>query len=921
MLAMPRITGPGIAGLPGGGVHGFLPIDKHCRVPRTGGRVFAAGDAANYPIKHGGVGAQMADAAASAIAVLAGVLDKASAFDPVIRGKLLTGADPVYMSARPVGAHSFESEVFDAPRGLRTRRSWQRSSGPTSRDWTRQGGCRHLFVGAGAHSHPGRPVPGASPEEAMRSPELYPGRPEAVEVVESHISWVFLAGDRAYKLRKPVVFPFLDYGTAERRREMCEAEVRLGRRLAPDLYLGVRPLVRSDDGWSLGEPGERGDEHVVEMRRFDESSTLAARLARGDADAALVRAVARRIAKFHSAAEPAPAGSFDAGAVAATVSENFGTLLPYAEAVGARELAAAHRFAVAFLHARHDQLEDRGTRGFVRDCHGDLRAEHVIVADGAVEVFDPLEFDPELRQIDVSADLAFLVMDLVVAGADELAGELIAEYEAAGGDHGGRQLLFFYAAYRAWVRAKVACLRAGELPPGERAGALAEARRFAEHRPAARVASPPALVLVVCGAAATGKTYLAEELASLSGLPRLSSDVVRKELAGLGPTERAPQAMYSEDANLRTYRELGARAAAAADGAIVDATFRRRAHRAAFAEAFGGRALFVECIAPAAVVAERARRRELDPERVSDATPAIAARQRSEFEPLDEVAPEAHLAAPNRPPGGRAGRRARGLARPAPGKGGARDMTAKRRTTLVAYDGRDREGGRDVRAPASPPTAGWWSRTSPPPADYSTSSMTRRQCPREREALLRDVKATLGAAAELRVAEGPPAQRSSSWRARSAPTSRDRIAGVRRCWQRLRLLHERPAVVVLTRGPSAGAVRRRAVHRQADRRYDGSRRRRRSTTRGAALWRCPCPMRLRGRCSSSKARRRRRAASRARSPQRGACRGAGAGWSVRAPMRSWSARAGSDRCAGPSAAFEALLHEADVPVVVVPPSR
>jgi aminoglycoside phosphotransferase family enzyme/predicted kinase len=478
----------------------------------------------------------------------------------------------------------------------------------------------------------------------MRSPELYPGHPEAVQVVESHISWVFLAGDRAYKLRKPVVFPFLDYGTAERRSEMCEAEVRLGRRLAPDLYVGVRPLVRSADGWTLGEPGGRGDEHVVEMRRFDESSTLASRLASGDADAAIVRAVARRIAEFHGAAEPAPAGSFDAGAVAATVSENFGTLLPYAESLGARELAAAHRFAAAFLHARHEQLEDRGTRGFVRDCHGDLRAEHVIVVDGAVEVFDPLEFDDDLRRIDVSADLAFLVMDLVAEGADKLAAELIAEYESADGDHGGRQLLFFYATYRAWVRAKVACLRAGELPPADRAGALAEARRFAEigRRLAWRARQP--LVLVVCGAAATGKTYLAEELSALSGLPRLSSDLVRKELAGLDPTERAPQAVYSEDASLHTYRELGARAAAAVDGAIVDATFRRRAHRVAFAEAFGGHALFVECIAPAAVVAERARRREFDPERVSDATPAIAARQRSEFEPLDEVAPDAHLA-------------------------------------------------------------------------------------------------------------------------------------------------------------------------------------------------------------------------------------------------------------------------------------
>lgn len=151
------------------------------------------------------------------------------------------------------------------------------------------------------------------------------------------------------------------------------------------------------------------------------------------------------------------------------------------------------------------------------------------------------------------------------------------------------------------------------------------------------------LVLVVCGASATGKTYLAAELAAQSGLPLLGSDMIRKELAGLRPTERAPEAVYSEDTSLRTYRELGARAAAAAGGAIVDATFRRRAHRAAFADGFGGRASFVECTAPAELVAERAARRQLDPARVSDATPAIAARQRREFEPLDEVAPEAHL--------------------------------------------------------------------------------------------------------------------------------------------------------------------------------------------------------------------------------------------------------------------------------------
>ena len=478
----------------------------------------------------------------------------------------------------------------------------------------------------------------------MRSPDFYPDAPASVEVVESHISWVFLVGERAFKLRKPVVFPFLDYGTPDRRRHMCEEEVRLGRRLAPDLYLGVRPLIRSNGDWRLGASGDPGEEHVVEMRRFDEACTLAALVDRGEADAALVRSVARHVAAFHRTAEPVPAGSFDAGAVVATVSENFGTLLPYADALGAGELAAAHRFAVAFLHARHEQLEDRATRGFVRDCHGDLRAEHVILEEDSVEVFDPVEFDPELRRIDVSADLAFLVMDLVAAGADELAGTLISEYESAGGDHGGRPLLFFYAAYRAWVRAKVACLRAGELALAERARPLTEARHFAElaRRLAWRARDRP--VIVICGASATGKTHLAERVAALSGLRHISSDVVRKQLAGLAPEQRAPESEYSDDMSMRTYRELGARAAGEPHGAIVDATFRRTAHRAAFAETFGGQALFVECLAPAAVVAERAARRELDPARVSDATAEIAALQRAEFEPLDEVAPCAHLA-------------------------------------------------------------------------------------------------------------------------------------------------------------------------------------------------------------------------------------------------------------------------------------
>jgi predicted kinase len=295
-------------------------------------------------------------------------------------------------------------------------------------------------------------------------------------------------------------------------------------------------------------------------------------------------------------------------------------------------------------------LAARAAGGHVRDCHGDLRAEHVILDDGGeVSVFDPVEFSPALRLIDTAADLAFLLMELAEAGREDLAEVLVAEYRAAGGDDGGPALLAFYASYRAWVRAKVACLRASELPAGPGVGREHEhARRLAglAERLAWRARRP--LVLVICGGAATGKSLIAARLAPVAGLQVLSSDMVRKELAGLAPGERAPPGEYSEQASLATYRELGARAAAAlaAGGAIVDATFRRRAHRDAFRAGLGRgitEPLYAECRAPAAVVAERARGREGEPGRVSDATAEIAARQAAEFEPLDEVEADRHV--------------------------------------------------------------------------------------------------------------------------------------------------------------------------------------------------------------------------------------------------------------------------------------
>ena len=471
-----------------------------------------------------------------------------------------------------------------------------------------------------------------------------------MEIVETHISWVFLTTDRAYKVKKPVVFPFLDYGDPRRRRELCEEEVRLNRRLAPDLYLGVRGLVLRRGKWELTDSEDpEAEEWAVEMRRFDERRTLAALVHAGTVDRAQVEEVGRLVADFHQRASQVTPSDPASRGVAAAVDENFDTLGSRGK-LDPRELAAGRRFAQAFLATRTGELDRRALVGRVRDCHGDLRAEHVILGD-RVEIFDCVEFAPALRRIDVASDLAFLVMDLAHARRDDLAAELVAAYRDAGGDPGDDGLVAFFAAYRAWVRAKVALLRAGELDASapSHGASLKEARAFSRtaQRFAWRARMP--LLLVICGGSATGKTHLARRLAAVSGWPVLSSDVMRKESQGLRPTTRAPERAYSAGASRQTYEELGRRARATltgGGGVLVDATFRLCRDRIAFGRALGapaGAALFVECRAPVEELAHRAAARECDPARVSDADLGQVELQRREFEPLDEVPPRDHV--------------------------------------------------------------------------------------------------------------------------------------------------------------------------------------------------------------------------------------------------------------------------------------
>jgi aminoglycoside phosphotransferase family enzyme/predicted kinase len=486
---------------------------------------------------------------------------------------------------------------------------------------------------------------------ALASPDFYPERPDRVEVRETLISLVFLAGDRAYKLKKPLGLPFLDYGTPQRRREMCREEVRLNRRLAPDIYRGVRAVAAGAKGLELAaEDDPRAIDYVVEMRRYDEGSTLAAKLGRGELHRSQLVALARRLVAFHAQARRVRARGVPVLAVERRMTENFHQLLAIVEQraeVG--WVLELERFAHAFVLAHAQLLDARARGGLVREVHGDLRAEHVLLGR-KLQVVDCIEFDRALRELDVADELAFLVMELTASGGERFARLLVDAYREAGGDPGDDSLIAFYACYRALVRAKVALLRAAQHPSassayGHESAAARELLALAEQF-AWRARLP--LVIVICGAPAAGKSQLASVLAELSRLPHLSSDVTRKCLAGISPRERAGDDAYTAEFNRVTYSELGRRARStttACGGAIVDATFRHRADRRAYAEAFADAApvLFVECHAPVRVLAERAAQRERQPARVSDASLAVAVRESSAWEPLDELPPEAHV--------------------------------------------------------------------------------------------------------------------------------------------------------------------------------------------------------------------------------------------------------------------------------------
>ena len=303
---------------------------------------------------------------------------------------------------------------------------------------------------------------------ALLGPEAYAHPTEALSLRETHASWVILAGAYAYKVKKPVDLGFLDFSTIQRRVTDCVEEVRLNRRLCPDVYLGVVDVVMRDGTYFLGGPG-RSVEPAVWMRRLPESGMLPNLLARGQVDTQLVQRIARHLADFHATATTGP-GVDEFGSLAtvrANWDESFVQMAPFLGRTISEETdAAIATYVHRFLSEQAALLERRVADGRIRDGHGDLHAASICVEPERLHFFDCLQFAPRFRCADVAAEVAFLAMDLEHYGRADLAATFADAYVRASGDEGVFRLLDFYVCYRAYVRGKVRSLRLAQMSPG-----------------------------------------------------------------------------------------------------------------------------------------------------------------------------------------------------------------------------------------------------------------------------------------------------------------------------------------------------------------------------------------------------------------------------------------------------------------------
>jgi uncharacterized protein len=482
----------------------------------------------------------------------------------------------------------------------------------------------------------------------LSRPDAFPEKPETVEIEETHISIVFLAGDVVYKVKKPVDFGFLDFSTLEKREFYCREELRLNQRLTHEVYLDVVPI--RDVGGHLSLHGDGPiEEYAVKMRRLPDDAILGNLIDRNQAGEEAISRVAARLADFYQVAETGPGVDEwgTAQAVGFNIEENVDQSRPYIDRfIAPTQLSLIDEASRAFLEQEAELFRKRVEGGKIREGHGDLHLKHICIEGpepDQLQIIDCVEFNPRIRCLDVATDIAFLAMDLDYRKRPELAEHLVGRMTELTRDPDLPRLVQFFKAYRAHVRAKVACFLSDDMAPElpDFVAVRSEIESYIDLATSYLVTTRRPLLLVVGGLSGTGKSVLARRLARILGGAHISSDIVRKEMSGHEPATplAAPYGagIYESSVTADTYQALidrGREIIESGQSAILDATFldehwRGRARDAV--ELLDCDLLFVECACPPDIVLQRLEQRITSADQASDADKAIYQRQRERY--------------------------------------------------------------------------------------------------------------------------------------------------------------------------------------------------------------------------------------------------------------------------------------------------
>jgi uncharacterized protein len=469
-----------------------------------------------------------------------------------------------------------------------------------------------------------------------------------VQLIQTHISFVLLTGKFAYKLKKPVNFGFLDFSTLDRRQFFCNEELRLNRRLAPELYLEVLPIYQNLSDYSFAKKGEIAD-YTVKMQQFDQSDLLINLFEADKLTEAQVIDIGKQLAKFHSTAETnAHISSFgSAEAVRQVAAENYQSTSKY---IGIAQTQTQYEQTVAYTEkffAENTQLfSDRQQQGKIKECHGDLHLKNICLYQGKVQIFDCIEFNEPFRNGDVVYDAAFLAMDLEFRGRPDLANLFLNTYIEQTGEYEALQLMPLYLSMRAYIRAKVTSFLLDDpgIPAEVKESAKTEAAAY--YRKAWQYTQPQkGSLIVMCGLSGSGKSTIARTLAQKLNAIQIRSDAVRKHLAGIELSDRGKPEIYSEEMTTKTYKAMlgyGVLLAKAGFTVILDAKFDRLNWRTEAFELAKGQfkvgaeipLMLLHCLADTETLTQRLNDRATNNSDIADATADLIPTQQANFEPF-----------------------------------------------------------------------------------------------------------------------------------------------------------------------------------------------------------------------------------------------------------------------------------------------